>query len=153
MDIKSEIKNSLEYIEARKDYLDRCKNALIIFGIGPIIFFGLILFLTKKSLSENDFKTLVFACCLFSALFLSILIPQFWKFDDKFSIGTVTDIYHTPISSQEKIVGNQYQYAIETEDGKLISAITKNTKEQSLNLGDKVYVFNFKREQSICFRK
>ena len=152
--IKNEIMNHKEYINLRKDYMKRHK-LMALFGILTSLILLMFCLLNKNAWTDESilYKIIIYAG--FGSIILTVLyitITPLWEIDDLFDIGTIEEIYKIPIAKNSEIIDCRYRYGVKVKE-KLLCSNSLNNKEQLFNIGDEVYIFNFKDERKYCFTK
>lgn len=150
--IKNEIMNHKEYIKLRNDYLKRHK-LMALFGV-LVSLILITFFLLGRNAWVNEsilYKNTIYIG--FGSMILIVLyttITPLWKIDDLFDIGTINEIYKIPILKNNEIIDYRYKYGVKVKEKVLLSS-SLNNKEQIFNIGNEVYIFNFKDERKYCF--
>ena len=150
--IKNEIMNRKEYVNLKKDYMKRHK-LMAVFGVLTSLFFAMFCLLNKNIWADESilYKIIIYAGLESIILIvLYITITPLWKIDDLFDIGTIEEIYKIPISKNSEIIDCHYRYGVKVKE-ELLCSDSLNNKEQLFNIGDEVYIFNFKDERKYCF--
>lgn len=151
--IKNEIINHEEYINLRKDYMRR-HTLMALFGVLLAIILVVFCALSKNAWTNESilYKTLIYVGYGYMILIvLYITVTPLWKIDGLFDVGTIKEIYKIPISKNSEIIDCRYKYGVKVGEKMLLSSSLNSNKKQLFNIGDEVYIFNFKEERKYCF--